>query len=227
MSFPTVCRGCGSLSGPSVGVCPFCKTIMANKKTAAEGSGATTDFLRKLYVEGRLDQATLTAHRAYRGDEKARKDADFLLMYAKVLIDTEGPGTLIRGVLAEAAIQAPENSEIQDYNELMAARQLLRKGVNDEGEQRMKAVLRRAPQNFHAHFFLGTHLFWVDEQPALALSHLETCARISPKFLRVWGCLGAIYKKLGHKPLADAAFRKCIELETDETMLAYFKTQIA
>lgn len=227
MSFPTVCKGCGSISGPSVGVCPFCKTIMARQAKNESGVTAALDFLRRQYAEGRLDQAMLTAHRMYHNDEKARKDAAFLLQYAKVLIDTEGPGTLIRGVLAEAAILEPANSEIEDYVELVAARRFLRRGLNDEGEQRMKAVLRRAPHNFHAHFFLGTHLFWVDEQPALAISHLETCARLAPKFLRVWGCLGAIYKKLGHKPLADAAFRKCVELETDETMLAYFKAQIA
>lgn len=76
-----------------------------------------------------------------------------------------------------------------------------------------------------AHFILGTRLFWVDGESVMAIPHLETCVRLHPSFLRAWGCLGAIYKKLGNTQLAKMAFEKCAGIETNSTMKEYFLDQ--
>lgn len=223
MSFELVCPGCGAASGPSVGVCPFCKAILTSpddKNFEQESSVAKT------YESGRLDLALTLAKKLYQTDEASKKDVGFLLLYAKILIDTEGPTSLIKSVLAEAHLLAPSNQDVLDYIELVEAKSYLKKGLNDSGEVQLKYLLRRSPKNVHAHFLLGTHIFWADQQSQAAIPYLETCVRLSPNFLRAWGCLGAIYKKMGNAQLAMRAFQKCMELEPETKMKEYFHQQV-
>ncbi len=223
MSFQLICSGCGAPSGPSVGICPFCKTVM----TSSRGKNLDQEnSIVQLHEKGRLDLALTLAKKIYANDLESKKDVGFLLLYAKILIDTQGPTSLIKGVLSEAYLVSPNNTDVLDYLDLIEASGHLRKGSQDSGEVQIKNLIRRSPNNVHAHFILGTHLFWVEEQPQMAIPYLETCVRLSPNFLRAWGCLGAIYKKLGNAQLAGRAFHKCAELETDTTMKEYFKQQI-
>lgn len=224
MSFRTICPGCGAPSGPSVGICPFCKTVLTSSGPGeAIGPG---DSIGKLHSEGRLPLALAMARKYYDTDPQARQDARFLVLYTKILLESEGPSGQIRGLLAEAHLADPQNTEVLDYLELMEAKGLLREGLEDAGERRLKGLLRRSPQNMHAAFLLGTHLFWVEEQPAMALPWLETCARLAPNYLRAWGCLAAIYRALGNEPLAQRALQKCMDLEPESFMREFFKKQL-
>lgn len=221
MSFEIVCSGCGAMSGPSVGVCPFCKTLM--KSVGGEGSAGAS--IQKVYEEGKLDTALDLAKKMY-AEEKSKKDPRFLILFAKILIDTEGPSSMIRSVLAEAHLLDPQNPEVLDYMEMMEAKYNLKKGLNDAAEVQLKKLLRRTPKNYHLLFILGSHIFWIDGAPAAAVHYLEECVRLSPNYLRAWGCLGAIYKKLGNEPMAARAFQKCIQLENDPKMKEFFQSQL-
>lgn len=222
MSFEQVCSGCGATSGPSVGICPFCKTLMTS---SSDGNSLQEKSIAQLYEKGRLDLALVLAKKLYTEDPASKKDIGFLMLFAKILIDTEGPSSLTKGVLSEAHLLDPSNQDVMDYLELMEIKTYLKKGHNDTGEVQLKNLIRRSPGNTHAHFLLGTHLFWTDEQPQMAIPHLEICVRQSPNFLRAWGCLGAVYKKLGNTQLAMRAFQKCAELETESKMKEYFLQQ--
>lgn len=222
MSFEQVCSGCGATSGPSVGICPFCKTLMTS---ASDGNFQQEKSISQLYEKGRLDLALVLAKKLYSEDPASKKDVGFLVLFAKILIDTEGPSSLIKSVLSEAHLIDPLNQDILDYLELMEIKKYLKKGLNDTGEVQLKNLIRRSPKNTYAHFLLGTHLFWTDEQPQMAIPHLEICVRQSPNFLRAWGCLGAVYRKLGNTQLAMRAFQKCAELETEIRMKEYFLQQ--
>ncbi|MDZ4083715.1 MAG: hypothetical protein U1E10_12310 [Bdellovibrionales bacterium] len=222
MSFEQVCSGCGATSGPSVGICPFCKTLMTS---SSDGNSLQEKSIAQLYEKGRLDLALVLAKKLYTEDPASKKDIGFLMLFAKILIDTEGPSSLTKGVLSEAHLLDPSNQDVMDYLELMEIKTYLKKGHNDTGEVQLKNLIRRSPGNTHAHFLLGTHLFWTDEQPQMAIPHLEICVRQSPNFLRAWGCLGAVYKKLGNSQLAMRAFQKCAELETESKMKEYFLQQ--
>lgn len=222
MSFELICPGCGAISGPSVGVCPFCKTILTSPH---EKNSEQKSSINKIYESGRLDLALELAKKFYQTEE-AKKDFGFLLMYAKILIDTEGPTSHIKSNLMEAYLLSPNNQEVLDYIELIEAKRNLKKGLHDSGEIQIKNLLRRSPHNVHAHFIIGTHLFWTDEQPEMAIPYLETCVRLSPNFLRAWGCLGVIYQKLGNQQLAARAFQRCAELEPNIKMREYFEHQI-
>lgn len=222
MSFEQVCSGCGAASGPSVGVCPFCKTIMVSSN---DGNYQQEKSVTQLYEKGRLDLALLLAKKLYSEDAESKKDVSFLMLFAKILIESEGPSSLIRSALADAHLLDPSNPNILDYLELMEIKRYLDKGPNDPGEVQLKNLIRRSPGNVHAHFMLGTHFYWTDDEPLMAIPHLETCVRLSPGFLRAWGCLGAIYKKLGNSQLAMRAFQKCAELETESRMKNYFLEQ--
>ena len=222
LSFELICSGCGAASGPSVGICPFCKTVMTspNDKNFEQESS-----IAQFYEKGRVDLALSLAKKMYDNDPESKKDVGFLLLYAKILIDTEGPTSLIKGVLFEAHLVDPSNKDILDYIDLTEAKGYLKKGLNDAGEVQLRNLIRRSPNNIHAHFLLGTHLFWEDEQSQIAISYLETCVRLSPNFLRAWGCLGAIYQKMGNPQLATRAFQKCADLEPGTKMKEYFLQQ--
>ena len=223
MNFNIICSGCGASSGPSVGICPFCKTVMTSKKSKTSAQEST---IQAHYAKGRLDLALALANKMY-SNPASKEDVGFLLLFAKILIDTEAPTSHIKSILAEAHLAAPDNTEVLEYIDLMDAKGFLKKGIDDPGELMLQSLLRRSPNNIHALFLMGTHLFWEEESPALALPYLETCVRLSPTFLRAWGCLGVIYQKIKNPQLASRAFAKCAELEMDPTLKAYFLQQAA
>jgi hypothetical protein len=108
----------------------------------------------------------------------------------------------------------------------MQARQTLRKGFNDSGEVILKNLLKRSADNVHALFILGSHMHWVEESSAVAVHYLERCVKISPNFLRAWGCLSVVYKKMNNLPLCQMALQKCIDLESNPTMKEFFIAEL-
>lgn len=223
MSFEIVCAHCGAPSGPSVGVCPFCKSVMSSK--AASGDPALA-LIEKYYREGKLQEALEMAAAAETQKPELCEKAEFSLLFAKILIEAEGPAGKIKGLLTKARFRDPDNAEVLDYLEIVEARSALTKEKNDLGEQLLRSLLRRSPGNVHALFLLGAHLFWVEQEPMTSLKLLESCVQLRPTFLRAWGCLGAIYSKIGNKPLALKAFQNCERMESDPLMKKFFQDQI-
>lgn len=221
MSFDIVCSGCGAPSGPSVGICPFCKTIMS---TADGKQNHSSDRFVKLYQDGKLEQALSLGDEMYRAQPDLKKDLMFVMTFAKTLIESEAPSSKTRSLLAAAHLENPENKDVLDYIELIEAKNILKKG-EDSGETMLRNLIRRSPQNIHAQFILGAHLFWVEENALMAIPHLETSVRLHPNFLRAWGCLAVAYRKIGNTQLAQSAFRKCAEIETDQRMKDFFEAQ--
>lgn len=222
MSFNIVCQACGAPSSPSTGVCPFCKTVFS-ESDGAEPTASTG--LIKLYLAGKLEQALPLGLKMLKDKPELKEDLTFLLTLTKVLLESEGPSSQIRNLLAEAQIHFPQNPEVLEYIEVIEAKSYLKRGINDTGETMLKNLIRRAPRNLHAHFLLGTHLFWSENDSHSAIPMLETCVRLHPNFLRAWGCLAAIYQKLGNASLAQAAFAKCAELESNSRMRDFFLQQ--
>jgi predicted Zn-dependent protease len=222
MSFEVVCSGCGAPSSPSVGVCPFCKTVMSVNDGKEKH---TVDVFTKLYNEGKLERALSLGNEMYKSKPDLKSDLVFVITFSKILIESEAPSSQIKSLLAEAHLHTPQNTDISDYLEIVEARNCLKKGINDTGEMMLKNLLRRSPNNVHAHFILGTHLFWTDNESTMAIPHLETCVRLHTHFLRAWGCLGAIYKKMGNTQLAQMAFQKCATIETNQNMKDFFLSQ--
>lgn len=223
MSFDITCPGCGALSGPYVGVCPFCKTVMTTEQSK---NAQQTSSLLELCESGRTDMALVVAKKMYTSDEKYKKDLNFLLTYVKILIDIEAPSSQVNGLLAEAHMIDPKNQEVLDYIELMQAKTNLKRGIHDSGEMQLKSLLRRVPHNPHALFILGSHLFWQESQPTMAIYYLENCVKLAPSNVRAWGCLGMIYQKMNNPQLAQRAFNKCLELEKSPSMRTYFQQEL-
>ncbi len=222
MSFDVVCEGCGAVSGPSVGMCPFCKTVQYRQGAEMAGQNSVVEF----YQKGNVELALSLAKKLYSKDEKSKKDISFLLLYAKILLETEGPDSLINSLLTEGLLLDSQNSELKDYLELSQARPNLKKGIDDLGELALKNILRRSPDNIHALFLLGSHLYWVDSSYISSVHYLERCVQLAPKFLRAWGCLSVVYKKLGNVQLCHRSLQKCIEIETNPNMKQYFVDEL-
>lgn len=219
MSFDLVCKSCGASSGPSVGVCPYCKSVMTS---AGEDENPTLKAVRKAFQEGKLDHALVLGKELEKAKPALRKDASFALLMAQILIEAEAPSSHVRALLMEAILEGGENAALQDYLDIVQAKGLLGHEAQDAGEVLLGAVLRRSPENVHAHFLLGSHLFWVEKQPGKALKHLEAAVKSRPVFLRAVACLGALYQTLGNAALAAKCFRKCKELESAPAMKKYF-----
>lgn len=232
MSFELTCSNCGAPSGPAVGICPFCKSVIQDGKSSA--AGATMTAIRNAYNEGHLSKALEIATAAERqdlekhaGNEQAGLHANpnFTLLYAKILFEAEAPSSRLRAFLAKAAMLHPENAAINEWLELALAKSQLQRGRDDVGETTLKNILRRSPGNGHAAFCLGSHLYWEEKAPTEAIPYLEMAVRECPGFLRAHACLAGVYASVGAIPQAKALLKKCAALEKNASMKAFFKQE--
>lgn len=232
MSFEVLCGRCGAPSGPSVGVCPFCKSPLASDSGSGKGKSkenATLTAIRGHYAEGRLERALPLATAAYEQKVELQENAAFLLLYAKILIETDGPKSRIRAILTKATLADPADAEVQEYLDIAEAMTLLRPGVpQDEGETLLRHVIRRSPKNPHASFILAAHLAWEEEgDPHEPIKYFVQCVRARPVYQRAWGALGALYKEIGNDALAAEAMRRAIKLESNPAMRKHMEKLIA
>lgn len=220
MSFQLLCTACGAPSGPSVGVCPFCKGVLSSTKGA---ENPTLKRIRQLFEDGYLEDALANAAAAEKENEKLASDLGFLLTYAKILIEAEGPSSKIRALLTKANLLKPDSPETIEYLELIEAKSRLNREPNDFGEQNLRRILGHAPKNPHVLFTLASHLYWVENNPDEALRLLQKCVDQRPTFLRAWACLAAIHAKRGDVAPAQYALYKCLALEKNPAMHTYFE----
>ncbi len=224
MSFQLFCSGCGAPSSPSVGVCPFCKSVQSNSRG---DDHPTLVRIRELFEQGNLEDALANAAAAEKESAKFAADAGFLITYAKILIEAEGPSSKIRALLTKAQLAKPEMAEAVEYLQIIEAKAKLTRDPNDIGERSLRQALMRAPKNPHALFTLASHMYWVENQPDEALRLLQRCVELRPNFLRAWACLAAIHSKRGDVVPAQNALQKVLKLEKNPAMHAYFEKMLA
>ena len=221
MSFDIICSNCGAPSAPSVGVCPFCKTILTS-----EGSGKATSAINeinKFFNDGKIGMALALVKAAEKNKPSLLKNIQFVLLYVKILLEVSGPSSKIKSLLSQALLEHPRNPSLIEYLEIINARSNFSREKNDMGEVELANIIRRSPKNVHALFLLGSHLFWVEKNIQKSLIYLERCHRLRPNFLRATACLAALYKSVGLKAQANRLFKRCAVLERDKEMKAYFK----
>jgi len=220
MSFETICSNCGAPSSPTVGICPFCKATMTNKKSK---ESPTIIKIKELYEKGDIQQALFLAREAEKSKEKLLKNSSFVSLYVKILIEADAPSSKMKSLLTNALLNNIENAELAEYREIIEAKNNLSHIKNDEGEQALVNILRRSPKNVHALFILGSHLCWVEAEYVRAIQLLERCVALRPKWLRANGCLAALYDKIDNTSLVDKYVRKCVSLAKDDKTKEYFK----
>lgn len=131
MSFELHCETCGAPSGPSVGICPYCKTSFAN----AVASNPAMASLKDAYEKGLLKDS-----------EQMQNDPTFLCLYGKILIEAEGPSAQIKSCFAKAAaLNSAVAPEAQLHIDMLSAKSMFREGLNDPGEQWFKKMLAEHP----------------------------------------------------------------------------------
>jgi len=222
MSFELHCETCGAPSGPSVGICPYCKTSFAN----AVASNPAMASLKDAYEKGLLKQA-LSQALALKDSEQMQNDPTFLCLYGKILIEAEGPSAQIKSCFAKAAaLNSAVAPEAQLYIDMLSAKSMFREGLNDPGEQWFKKMLAEHPNNPHLLFIMGAHLFWVDRETQDSSRYLEQCVQLHPNFARAWGCLFAVYKFLKSEANMKRCGREFLRLEDDLRMKKYIEEQM-
>ena len=222
MSFELMCETCGAPSGPSVGVCPYCKTPFASSTS----QNPAVAGLRDLYERGLLKQALGEAS-FMNQDKKNQEDSTFLMLYGKILLEAEGPSAHIKSCFAKAAALDPAcAAEAQVYIDVISAKSMFREGLNDAGEQWIQKLIADYPDNPHLLFILGSHNFWVDGETQNSLRFLERCVQVRPNFARAWGCLFAIYKKLNDPFNARRCGTEFLRLEDDPRTKNFVEEQL-
>lgn len=224
MSFKISCPNCGAPSSTSVGICPFCKSVFQNKKHNKKESPLITK-IKADYKEGKIDDVLFACKELYRNKEQLKTNNNFLMLYLKALIESDGPGTHIRSIISQVLINDPSHTEALDFLDILDARDELSTEKNDPGEVKLKAIIQRSPKNAYAYFFLGAHLFWIDKDFMQAVYYLEKAVMYRPNFLRAWGCLGALYKELENDTLSKRAFTQAARIETNKDMKKFFRQQ--
>jgi len=224
MSFSLQCQGCGASSGPSVGVCPYCKTVLSTKKGAENPS---VKAMRDLYEKGDLAQALALGSVAEKEKPKLLESPAFVLLFAQILLEAEAPSSKIRALLQRALMEHPGEAALQEYLEIVNAKVDLSHDKADPGEVALKNLLQRSPGNPHAAFMLGSHLFWVEQDSRAGLVYLERAVKNRPNFLRALACLGALYGSIGAEAQAKKLFQRCVALEKNPEMKKYFQQLVA
>ncbi len=217
MSFEIVCPNCGAPSVSSVGICPYCKTVLATKQDKGT-DGHLISSLKKKYREGRLGFVLNSCATILKEKPKQNENVNFLLFYIKVLMESDAPSTKVRTLLSKVFLIEPENIEAMNFLDLLEAKELFTDQRDDPGEVKIKKLLKRSPKNALAHFTLGTHYYWVEKDSVYAMIHLKKCVKYNPYFGRAWACLSVLYKDIGEITLAKETLKKALELEPDPTM---------
>ncbi len=219
MSFDIVCANCGAQSSPTIGVCPYCKSVMtteAEKKTPAIGS------IKKSFNDGQLERALSLAKILETQNPDSLKSREFVLLYTQILLEAEGPSTKIKSLLNQALIENPSDPQLLEYLEVAEAESNLSREKDDVGEISLSNIIRRSPENVHALFLFGSHLFWVEKDAQRALRYLEQCVRLRPNFFRAKACLAAVYKALKMDDLAVRFCNECASKASDPEMKKFF-----
>lgn len=221
MNFEVNCPNCGASSGPSVGVCPYCKTVLAS----TEEKHPALSGIQEMYAIGRIDEALAQIH-MIKEQKDLQEDANFWMLAGKVSLEAESPSSQIKTFFARAmTIEGPHQKEAKLYIDMIAAKRLFRKGLNDRGEQWFNSQIPLYPNNPHLLFFLGSHTFWVDQETQSSSANLERCVQLRPSFSRAWGCLFAIYQKLKDTPNMQRCMKHFSEVSADERTLAFMREQ--
>lgn len=212
MNFDIICRNCGAASSPAIGICPFCKSVMTNEEDKKNPSASR---IKTLFNEGKIEQALLFADDLAKQKPESLANPNFALLYAQILIEVDGPSSKIKSVLMQGLHEHPDNQQLLEYLEVAEAEAYLSREKNDAGEVELANIIRRSPDNAHALFVLGSHLFWVKNDAQRALRYLEHCVRLRPNFMRAKACLAAVYKALNMKDSFTRIINECVEKASD------------
>ena len=219
MSFDIICPNCGAPSSPVIGVCPYCKTVMT---TESEKKNPVITNIKKAFNEGNLAQALSLAKALETQKPESIKNVEFVLLYTQILIEVDGPSSKTKSLLSQALIDNPADTRLSDYLEIVEAESNFSRDKDDAGEVALTNIIRRSPENAHALFFLGSHLFWVEKDSQRALRYLEQCVRLRPNFIKAKACLAAVYKDLGRNDFAVRLFKECAVKTSDNTIKGIF-----
>lgn len=220
MNFEIACSNCGAVSSPVVGVCPFCKSVMSPAGGAKQT--ASVPRIQSLYDDGKLDQALALAAELEKKDPDTLKDAGFVLLYTQILIEVDAPSSKTKSILNQALNANPSHPDLLEYLEIVEAESNLTRDSGNDGDIALSNIIRRSPKNVHALFLLGSHLFWVEENPQGALRYLEACVRFRPNFIRAKACLAAVYKALNMTDVAARLLAECAAKTTDSSTKEFF-----
>lgn len=219
MSFDIICSNCGAPSSPVIGVCPYCKSIMT---TEAEKTTPAITNIKKAFSAGNLEQALSLAKALETQKPELLKNAEFVLLYTQILIEVDGPSSKTKSLLNQALIDNPLDPRLSEYLEIVEAEANLSHDKDDAGEVALANIIRRSPENVHALFLLGSHLFWIEKDYQRALRYLEQCVRLRPAFIKAKACLASVYKELGRNDLAVKLFMECAASTNDSYLKNFF-----
>lgn len=223
MTDKIICRKCGAPQSSFREKCSYCLAQLIKNEKSEIG---ILSIAKGYFLKGELPRSLNFLETLAKEKPEESKQADYIILYLRILIEMDGPQSKMRTLLANGLVNHPENKMLLEIQEIFDAREKLKKGPNDAGELALRDLLLRSPDNYLALFTLASHMFWSDGDTKNTPVLLERCVRIRPVFVRAWGCLGAIYKTVGKVEQSRYAFQMCIKLENSEKMKKFYLEQI-
>ncbi|MFM8269855.1 MAG: tetratricopeptide repeat protein [Pseudomonadota bacterium] len=220
MSFELICESCGAASGPSVGICPFCKSLLVPE--ASKQVSPALKSLKTLFSEGRMEEASLLAREALKSKEDISENVEVLSVCSQILFEVEAPSSQIKSILAKASLIDPDHKGIQELMNLVHAKSAISNGNPEEGKKMLESVLKSNPANPHALFHLASYVNSKENNPVLAAVYLEKALKARPNFLRAWACLASVSARMDKTHMAERALLKAISLEKNQNMKDFF-----
>ena len=114
MNFEIACSNCGAISSPTVGICPFCKSVMT-KASDSKGQGASLSMIQSLYDNGKIEQALALASTMEKQDPDSAKNANFVILYTQIQIEVDAPSSKTKSLLNQALVANPSHPDLLEY----------------------------------------------------------------------------------------------------------------
>src|SRR4051812_14196622 len=111
------CENCGATCSPSSSNCVFCKAPLSAEsatKTHDEGIDSTLANILQFYQEGKVDKALSITHIVLKQRPEIERNLPFLLVHAKLLIESEGVTARIKTQLSKAYMISPNHPEVTE-----------------------------------------------------------------------------------------------------------------
>ena len=155
------------------------------------------------------------------------ESADLFVLRSKIALEENQTLKEVNVWLTQARLNESSSGELLEMDALVRCQRDLQDGVYEDGTAGLLELFESRHIGFLASFLLGRHLLWKSQNVPLSIFYLEGAVQTKPHLKNAWEALGFAYNRDGQREPAQAAFAKCIELETDLEKLSFYRQQLA
>ena len=183
--------------------------------------------LHELYRQGAHDSCLHLIQVICEIQHPLCESAEMYVLGAKIAFEEDEDMAEVESWLLQAELNDPSSPACFDFSLLINALKKLKDGLYSEASQDLLGLVDSDEVSFLASYLLGRHFLWKSQETGLSIYHLETALQSKPNFKKAWEAAGFAYNREGQQDLANLAFSKCIELESDPDKIEFYRQHLA